>query len=99
MDAPSQIKGLRGDVHWYVAQAILQIDAEIAEKGHFWMETNETRRISMKEGLTFVMGVNLIVWCGIAFYLFILDRRIKKLEQTPTNKSTTNNKIGNSLAI
>jgi hypothetical protein len=24
----------------YVAQAISQIDAEIAEKGHFWMETN-----------------------------------------------------------
>jgi hypothetical protein len=25
---------------WYVAQAIPQIDAEIAEKGHFWMETS-----------------------------------------------------------
>jgi hypothetical protein len=25
---------------WYVAQAIPQIDAEIAEKGHLWMETN-----------------------------------------------------------
>jgi len=24
---------------WYVAQEIPQIDAEIAEKGHFWMET------------------------------------------------------------
>jgi hypothetical protein len=24
---------------WYVAQAIPQIDAEIAEKGHLWMET------------------------------------------------------------
>jgi hypothetical protein len=24
----------------YVAQAISQIDAEIAEKGHFWMETS-----------------------------------------------------------
>jgi len=23
---------------WYVAQAIPQIDTEIAEKGHFWME-------------------------------------------------------------
>ena len=34
----------------------------------------------MKEGLGFVMGVNLIIWVGIAFYLFILDRRIKKLE-------------------
>ncbi|NVM22719.1 MAG: hypothetical protein HWN68_13180 [Desulfobacterales bacterium] len=40
MDAPSQIKGLRGDVRRYVAQAIPQIDAEIAEKGHLWMETN-----------------------------------------------------------
>jgi CcmD family protein len=34
----------------------------------------------MKEGLSFVMGVNLIIWCGIAFYLFMLDRRIKRLE-------------------
>ncbi|NVM24015.1 MAG: hypothetical protein HWN68_19830 [Desulfobacterales bacterium] len=40
MDAPSQIKGLRGGVHWYVAQAIPQIDAEIAEKGHLWMDTS-----------------------------------------------------------
>ena len=24
----------------YAAQVIPQIDAEIAEKGHFWMETN-----------------------------------------------------------
>jgi len=36
----------------------------------------------MKDGLNFVMGVNLIIWFGIAFYLFILDRRIKKLEDT-----------------
>jgi len=36
----------------------------------------------MKEGLGFVMGVNLIVWAGIAFYLFVLDRRIRKLEET-----------------
>ena len=28
----------------YAAQTIPQIDAEIAEKGHFWMETNEIRR-------------------------------------------------------
>jgi len=26
--------------NWYVAQAMPQIDAEIAEKGHFWMETS-----------------------------------------------------------
>jgi len=25
---------------WYAAQGIPQIDAEIAEKGNFWMETN-----------------------------------------------------------
>jgi hypothetical protein len=25
---------------WYVAQGIPQINAEIAEKGHFWMETS-----------------------------------------------------------
>jgi len=35
-----EIKGLRGDVLKYVAQGIQQIDAEIAEKGHLWMETN-----------------------------------------------------------
>ena len=28
---------------WYVAQAILQIDTEIAEKGHFWMENSSLR--------------------------------------------------------
>ena len=37
----------------------------------------------MKEGLNFVLGVNLIIWFGIAFYLFILDRKIRKLEETP----------------
>ena len=37
----------------------------------------------MKEGLNFVLGVNLIIWLGIAFYLFVLDRRIRKLEETP----------------
>jgi len=36
----------------------------------------------MKDGLNFVMGVNLVIWFGIAFYLFILDRRIKRLEKT-----------------
>jgi len=40
MDAPSQIKGLRGGVLNYAAREILQIDTEIAEKGHLWMETN-----------------------------------------------------------
>jgi CcmD family protein len=36
----------------------------------------------MKDGLNFVLGVNLVIWFGIAFYLFILDRRIRKLEET-----------------
>jgi CcmD family protein len=42
--------------------------------------------MQMKEGLNFVMGVNLIIWCGIACYLFMLDRRIKKLEDTSGDK-------------
>ncbi len=41
---------------------------------------SERRGNMLKEGLTFVMGVNLIIWCGIALYLFMLDRRIKALE-------------------
>jgi CcmD family protein len=40
----------------------------------------------MKEGLNFVLGVNLIIWFGLAFYLFILDRKIKKLEETSTDR-------------
>jgi hypothetical protein len=35
-----KIKGLRGGVLKYAAQEIPQIDAEIAEKGHLWMETS-----------------------------------------------------------
>ena len=35
----------------------------------------------MKSGLGFVAAVNLIIWAGIALYLFIMDRRLKKLEQ------------------
>ena len=35
----------------------------------------------MKSGLGFVAAVNLIIWAGITLYLFILDRRLKKLEQ------------------
>jgi len=41
---------------------------------------------AMKEGLGFVMGVNLIIWFGIAFYLFILDRKVKRLEATRADK-------------
>ncbi|MCG6916342.1 MAG: CcmD family protein [Deltaproteobacteria bacterium] len=40
----------------------------------------------MKEGLNFVLGVNLIIWSGLAFYLFFLDRKIKKLEETSTDR-------------
>jgi CcmD family protein len=40
----------------------------------------------MKEGLNFVLGVNLIIWCGLAFYLFILDRKIKKLEENSAGR-------------
>ena len=36
----------------------------------------------MKEGLNFVLGVNLVIWFGITLYLFILDRKIRKLEDT-----------------
>lgn len=35
----------------------------------------------MKDGLGFVLGVNLIIWLGIAAYLFALDRKIKRLEK------------------
>jgi hypothetical protein len=34
-----EIKELRGGVLMYAAQAISQIDAEIAKKGHLWTET------------------------------------------------------------
>ena len=40
----------------------------------------------MKDGLNFVLGVNLIIWSGLALYLFILDRKIRKLEETSTDR-------------
>ena len=40
----------------------------------------------MKDGLNFVFGVNLIIWSGLALYLFILDRKIRKLEETSTDR-------------
>jgi CcmD family protein len=40
----------------------------------------------MKDGLNFVLGVNLIIWFGLAFYLFILDRKIKKLEEASPDR-------------
>ena len=35
----------------------------------------------MENGLGFVAAVNLVIWAGITLYLFVLDRRLKKLEQ------------------
>jgi CcmD family protein len=40
----------------------------------------------MKDGLNFVLGVNLIIWSGLALYLFILDRKIRKLEEASTDR-------------
>jgi CcmD family protein len=40
----------------------------------------------MKEGLNFVLAVNLIIWSGLALYLFILDRKIKKLEEASADR-------------
>jgi CcmD family protein len=34
----------------------------------------------MKDGLEIVLAVNLVIWLGLAAYLFILDRKIKRLE-------------------
>ena len=40
----------------------------------------------MKDGLNFVLGVNLIIWLGLAVYLFILDRKMRKLEGTLSDR-------------
>ncbi len=40
----------------------------------------------MKDGLGFVVAVNLIIWFGIACYLFVLDRRLKQLENTSADE-------------
>ena len=37
----------------------------------------------MKDGLGFVMGVNLVIWVGIAAYLFFLD----KLKNNPSSQN------------
>ncbi len=39
-----EIKPLRGGVACYAVQARAQIDAEIGQKGHLWMETNLLKR-------------------------------------------------------
>jgi len=43
-----EIKELRGGVTRYVAQAIPQIDAEIAENRHLWMEISEQSLFSRR---------------------------------------------------
>ena len=35
----------------------------------------------MGNGLIYVLAVNLIIWLGLACYLFNLDRKISKLEK------------------
>jgi len=44
----------------------------------------------MKDGLSFVMvmimAVNLIIWLGLALYLFNIDRRMRKLEKKNRNQ-------------
>lgn len=42
----------------------------------------------MDNGLIFVMAVNLVIWAGIAFYLFKLDSKIKKLEKFQKKESS-----------
>ncbi|MBD3287763.1 CcmD family protein [candidate division KSB1 bacterium] len=41
----------------------------------------------MGNGLIYVMAVNIVIWIGIAFYLFSLDRKIKKLEREMNDPS------------
>ena len=33
-----------------------------------------------------IMTVILVIWFGLAFYLFTLDRKVSKLEQTVNDK-------------
>ncbi len=40
----------------------------------------------MDNGLIYVMAVNLVIWIGIASYLFNLDRKIKKIENEMNKK-------------
>jgi CcmD family protein len=38
----------------------------------------------MRSGaLTWVLGVNLVIWTGIFLYLLHLDRKLRKLEKQP----------------
>ena len=45
-----KIKGLRGDVLEYIAQVILQVDAEIVKKGSLWMETKQEHLLPVQPG-------------------------------------------------
>jgi len=47
----------------------------------------------MKDGLGFVAAVNLVIWAGITLYLFVLDRRLKKLEQMCEEQRSEGQKI------
>lgn len=42
----------------------------------------------MKDGLGFVMGVNLVIWVGIVVYLLFLDFKIKRLEKEYENEKS-----------
>ena len=35
----------------------------------------------MDKGLFYILAVNLVIWLGIALYLFNLDRKITQLEK------------------
>jgi len=35
----------------------------------------------MNNGLIYVMAANLIIWIGIAWYLFRLDKKISNIEE------------------
>ena len=41
----------------------------------------------MGHGLIYVMAVNIVIWVGIVFYLFTLDRKVKHLEQEINDRS------------
>ena len=52
-----ELKELCGDVRKYVAQLIPQIDTEIAEKGHFWMEPNSLNQLTKYVNANKLTGV------------------------------------------
>jgi len=44
----------------------------------------------METGLIFIFMVNLVIWLGIAIYLFQMDRKISKLERKVETKLDEN---------